>query len=383
MAGPYKPYSKREYLNGVVPQIWPPGSLTVSTVYDLTANGFKQRPPYTATAYEASIHRRIDGDAGPYGGSPSPDLEAAATNKAHAKIVSTLGDASQWGSTLTSEGSQLKKLLVGTSVKLLQSARAVRRGQFTQAARILGVEPPVQSSVLVVKRRKSKKDGTYYEKRLVATRSRLVLPSGRTVAKTSANSWLWWSYGVKPLMQDIYNTVDVLQRPDSWTKVKGSSTASSKQSYRAGNESVTVIRKCNVSVSCSVRVVNPNLRLATQLGLVNPVQIINEGIPFSFVVDWFSNLSQYISQWTDFGGLEIAKPVTAVKHQVKGIRVLDPTNYPSGPNRTYHWTRAGESRYLYRRLSMPSVKLRFEYERFEWQRGANAISLLIGLLPKK
>lgn len=136
----------------------------------------------------------------------------------------------------------------------------------------------------------------------------------------------------------------------------------------------TSISDCKVTIAANVRVKNPNLWLANQLGLINPVQMVNEGIMFSFVLDWFSNLSQVISQMTDFVGLEIADPVTSEKSSV----TYDMFNTGDFEDPIANSTR--KSTTLLRTLSIPPARLRLAYERFSWRRGANAISLLVQFL---
>jgi hypothetical protein len=169
---------------------------------------------------------------------------------------------------------------------------------------------------------------------------------------------------VKPLVGDIYNGMDVLTREVPWTRIKASGSASSTST----NGSSSLSTKTSVRLQVNVRVANPNLWLANQLGLINPVQWINEGIPFSFVIDWFSNLSQIIMQMTDLVGLEIERPVNTSK-SVATRSVYDSYLGASSNQRTI----------ILRGSTIPTAKLRFAYERFQWQRGANAISLLVGL----
>lgn len=61
-----------------------------------------------------------------------------------------------------------------------------------------------------------------------------------------------------------------------------------------------------------VRVTNPNLLLASRLGLTNPASIAWELVPFSFVVDWFGTVGEFLASWTDFDGLEFIQPMTTI-----------------------------------------------------------------------
>jgi hypothetical protein len=243
------------------------------------------------------------------------------------------------------------------------AANAVRRGRLPEAAKILGFHPPVKV-VNKSYRRKRRKDGTYSKRTLPV--EVWVMPDGKRVVKSLGNKWLWYSYGVKPLCQDIYNGMDVLTRPTPDMRISVSGTAGESQNV-GGFYETRYVFKSSVRIAASVRVDNPNLWLANKLGLINPVQMFIEGVRLSFVVDWFSNLSQIVNQMTDFAGLLITRPVTTSKHEVKVFE-----RHPD-----YNVRMDKERIILKRELFIPEARLRFAYERFNWQRGLNAISLLV------
>ena len=62
-----------------------------------------------------------------------------------------------------------------------------------------------------------------------------------------------------------------------------------------------------VRVKGEVGVINPNLYLLQQLGLLNPASIAWELVPYSFVLDWFSNIGQVLGQFTAFAGLDTSR----------------------------------------------------------------------------
>lgn len=108
------------------------------------------------------------------------------------------------------------------------------------------------------------------------------------------------------------------------------------------------------------------------MGLANPLQWILEAIPFSFVVDWFSNLSQVVGQWTDFYGYSFERTWRSYKYKATHDQV---TFSPYGGGFS------AEGFVFQRYLDLPKPKLVFAYERFGVERAANAISLLVGFLP--
>lgn len=287
--------------------------------------------------------------------------DIAAQNRAKAKFDDKLGDSSSFGATLTAERKETFGMVVSTVLRCAKAAREVKALRFARAARTLGLP---YREFTVTKRHRVGSKGKY---RYIKTKRRMSeWDNRRAVVKTAASGWLMWSYGVKPLMDDIYNGVDVLQRPNPRERVRGSGRSSAVISG-SGNR---ISSKNTTRFIADVRVVNPNLWTANQLGLINPVSWGLEAIPLSFVVDWFSNLSQVVSQLTDYTGLSLDNPlkiVTTLDHEV-----ISGASARSKSRLTYTRT-----------IEKPSAKLQFAYERFHWQRGLNAISLLIGVLPRK
>lgn len=372
MTAPFVAYSKN-YANTV-------------TYFD-QATGTRQAQPYdTDTVYtrqRVKTNGRFDARNTSWGLKtgvwPSPAMAKAntfATNKARASFVGRLGDSSSFGATLTAEAKGTFSLVVGTILKMGRAARAIKRLDFPTAARELGL-PYIERTIS--KRNSVKgRNGRRYLKRI---RYRVFrLPNGREVQKTLANGWLMWSYGVQPLMADVYNGMDLLTRPLPSERVHGFGSSSAGYANNGGGGSTWKYSNewsTTVSVRCAadVSVNNPNLWLANKMGLINPLQWVNEAIPFSFVLDWCSNLSQMIGQCTDFAGLTISKPCTTV------LETNKQTQWNEGPPPAYTATALQST--FWRNLSIPTAKLVFGYERFGWQRGLNAISLLVGFLPRK
>lgn len=357
-------------------------------VYNKHVIGFRQEAPYTVnTTMESYTYRLLSGmwyDADSWSWNDNSDFKGtttAATNKARAKFVQKLGDSSSFGATLTAERKETWALVVSLITKCALAAKQVSRMQLLAAAKTLGL-PYSERTVRTVRYRRGG-DSTRLVNGVWRRRGRRYISRHREMNwgqgwhyRTAASGWLMWSYGVKPLASDIYNGMDVLQRPTPELRVRGFGRADARESTSSGNHQYWGKYLYEVSVtvgiSADVRVNNPNLWLLNKLGLVNPAQWINEAIPFSFVADWFSNLSQVISQMTDFVGLTVSNPVST---RLSTCRETF-TNYDV----PYNYSK--EAKIFRRTLEIPTAKLQFAYERFEWQRGLNAISLLIGFLPK-
>lgn len=363
MVAPFRQYTEQVSHSHLYRLPW--GSYIAVTDVDIWQQGIRQKGPFVDTAYKTVIKRGETPYVQNFPDSYVRRDEQAAINAARSKFVSMLGDSSSFGATGTAERQSTWGTVVSSITNALLAAKAVSRGQLGKAADILGFHPPTVTKVRKVGKRKRK---------TVRTENHWVMPDGRHVAQSAGNKWLWYSYGVKPLVSDIYNGMDILTREAPWKRVMATGFSSSKTGP-TGSYQTVVSSKTSVRISADIRVANPNLWLANQLGLLNPVQWINEAIPFSFVIDWFSNLSQIIMQMTDFVGLEIARPITASKCYAHMTQVISDFEFGLASN--------SNMTVFERTLAIPTAKLRFAYERFQWQRGANAISLLVQFLPKK
>lgn len=151
-----------------------------------------------------------------------------------------------------------------------------------------------------------------------------VTPKGASRKKSFAGNWLEYQLGWVPMVMDIGNAVEVVQSPLKEQYARGAKsglipmlnlqTPQNLVRDVTGDwiewefrETVTFSRQI-FAQGCQVAVNNPNLWLANQLGFVNPATVAWEVIPFSFVVDWFINVEQFLSSGTDFLGLTVQNP---------------------------------------------------------------------------
>lgn len=350
--------------------------------------GQKQKPPYNLMCEVWNLRWLVEyADVKPanqfpnvkswvsdfYAQAGDSRLETKATNLAYTRMVSQLGDASSLGATLTAERRETWGMVVTIIERALRAARNIRKLNFAAAARDLGLP---------------------YHERTVVRRHPIRLPNGKTrvyrirrkqfrwhdgrwYAKELGSGWLMFSYGVRPLCQDIYNGIDLLQREFPYYRARGGAKLDTRK-FKVLQRNWTKIFSAEISVSqsVSVRVRNPNLWIANRLGLVNPAQWALEGIPFSFVVDWFSNLSSVVGSFTDFVGLEVNNP--CINRRMTWVE----ENAYTGDSANYARWRKRRDDYQ-RSLGIKMPVLTFAYERFQWQRGLNAISLLLQFMKGK
>lgn len=122
--------------------------------------------------------------------------------------------------------------------------------------------------------------------------------------KQAGNAWLIWVYGVKPTMQTIYDATK-FNRDHYLNEVKvfeGKATRVTSKDIFVDNwpDEGGWSSTCKVKTSCraqfKVRMKIPDnaLTSAARLSSLNPASIAWELMPWSFVIDWFFNVGDYL-----------------------------------------------------------------------------------------
>jgi hypothetical protein len=205
-----------------------------------------------------------------------------ATNKCYENLISKLGDSSMWAVNLA-EQKQSMSMIVNRLNQIRLFTYHLRRAQFPAAARAIKLA---------------------------------VVPHGVSKAKAFGNNFLEYHFGWEPLLKDIHAGVESFLNPHLPGK-----RAISGRGSAVGDTFVPPIpvifvsgyattETAKVRMGAAIAVDNPNLHLASQLGLVNPLSVAWELVPFSFVVDWFANVGQVLSSYTDFAGCTLSGAYT-------------------------------------------------------------------------
>lgn len=208
--------------------------------------------------------------------------------KAYGRLVGKLDEEhvfrSALGTTLAESGEAVK-LMVQRLVSLRKAYQALRRGKFGDFLRALNIRPQPKH------------------------KSRWSRP------KDASALWLEYWFGWAPLVSDIQDTIDVLEHRDLETRVfrivgraRGEWTGYESNTYSSvylHREFSNLTFEHRLRLQADVIISNPNLYLANRLGLVNPTAVLWEIVPFSFVVDWFVKVGNWIENYTSWVGLEI------------------------------------------------------------------------------
>lgn len=217
-----------------------------------------------------------------------PSQVTLAKNRSWDKLLEKIrGDTSALG-TAALEGREAFEMVADRVTGLYRAYRALRKGDFRRFLRELSCEPKRKHRSVV-----------------------------RTASNEASGLWLEYWFGWSPTVQDIGSAAIALSVNPVLASVKERGTASfhirDQRSWASGisaRKHSTVVHGL-VRQGAEFRLTNANLFLASRLGLVNPVAIAWELVPFSFVVDWFTRFGSYLEGFTDLAGLEVVRPWSA------------------------------------------------------------------------
>lgn len=120
------------------------------------------------------------------------------------------------------------------------------------------------------------------------------------------NNWLRWQYGWKPLCKDLYEIHQQLTRglnkPHIFSVRKSASSSLSGKWTQLGL-ACSGTTKFTANVCITAALTDEFLAKANNYGLVNPLSLGWELIPYSFVVDWFMPIGNTLASLSAPAGL--------------------------------------------------------------------------------
>lgn len=272
-------------------------------------SGYKSKDmrPFKPTVYSKVVSQtaRLDSMAKcvaadssyAYTQSSSPQATAMveqAKRKAHFWLKDKIFTRAALGTTL-GERREAIELMVQRLKSLRDAFQALRKGRFGDFLKALNTRPK--------KRHK---------------RTRWTRP------KDAASLWLEYWFGWSPLIADIYAVIDVMQGAFPPVDVIATSGSRGKISFSSVQNPDWLYNIYNLDVKARATyrakayISNPSLFLANQLGVINPASVAWELVPFSFVVDWFVPVGDFLNSYTDWVGVELEEKQLAVKLTLKG-----------------------------------------------------------------
>lgn len=151
-----------------------------------------------------------------------------------------------------------------------------------------------------------------------------------TQSAYAASSWLELQFGWLPILADIYKHIqfmnDRLKDPNAspWMSFAGYSSGTFKgvPNFTNGDPSThfaymgitpSVTMNYKYGITATFKVADATIDTLNAIGLLNPLQVVWELVPFSFVIDWFLPVGDWVNGLSATAGLEHIESCNSVK----------------------------------------------------------------------
>lgn len=149
----------------------------------------------------------------------------------------------------------------------------------------------------------------------------------RVRPKDAPNHWLEYSYGWVPLVQDVHDALEfnsnnepivhLAKRVRQRRKFVRISGVSRGNVYWTTTTDFTQVHR--VSVGADIKIANPTLGFLTQFDISNPASLAWDLMPYSFVVDWFIPVGDWLRMQQARVGVTFVNPYTVHKSYIRYV----------------------------------------------------------------
>lgn len=293
-------------------------------------------------------------------------LKPRALNRARQAFISACREGRQTsiGASL-GELDQALKMIGDRAAQLLNFGRNLRRGRFQRAASCLGFRiPPKQITHL---------------KRV----------------KSLGDQWLELHFGWVPLLGDIHDGMKLISEPLSsdgpcYGRGRAMESLSNKQVYSFSDGSqltkkwVSGTFEALAELRGDTRLTNPNLDLLQNLGLINPVSVAWELVPFSFLVDHVVGIGDFLESFSDEVGWDCTNLGQSTLSVCRGGNEQMRSWTGDGETLKWSWSLGGNAAVMQRSFpgSIPPYTLTFTnpFTGLSAPRAATYIALLLQVM---
>lgn len=296
--------------------------------------------------------------------------------KATSNLLKNLRDSSFNAAQALAERQQTANLVASTATKVAKAISNLRKGNFPGAARDLGVLP-------------KKRAGRRFNSEYIVDQ-----------AKATGNGWLELQYGWKPLLSDVYGAMETLAKSNSQgnpntvffrrsgrAKRKEEKTAITNQLSGSLVGFDNLIRsytaECQVRTGVVFSKSSAPLASLASVGITNPALLAWELLPYSFVVDWFLPIGNYLESLDATNGLTFYSGYITTYRKFHAITSKEASfSTSSGYQQTQRWDREEQVKVWVTRTplgSFPSLPFPSFKNPLSTSHVASAMALLLQL----
>lgn len=156
--------------------------------------------------------------------------------------------------------------------------------------------------------------------------------------KNAHNLWLEYSYGWIPLVSDVYDVLEFQKKNAPTARIRKKMRSGQNNSYEASQpdfhceiRTTHDIRTQHVAaVGAKVRIEDAGWAFLNQFDISNPLSLAWELLPYSFVVDWFIPVGDFLRIQNSLAGVTLVNPYSVSKTLIKyncTVRIV-PSNSP-------------------------------------------------------
>lgn len=303
--------------------------------------------------------------------------ESAARSRAITKMLMRLKDSKFNAAVAYNEAGQVHRLIGDSARKIAKALVDLRHGHLRLAMEGFGLSV-------------SKRAAARYRKAMNRAADK------DSIDTVLAQGVLMVQYGIRPLMSDVVGAAELFAQkvtPEAAADLRTSSTVfiNEKQAATASgslafpeefwNGSFSAITTGSVRVSCKIQYTrgNETLHTLSQLGLTNPALVVWEAVPWSFVIDWFLPVGNWISSLDATLGLSFKSGCISTQREYTHARSQAVAGYVVTSNSVTTKERQFTREILsgFPSPSLPSFKNPASLEH-----ALNGIALLVGLRNK-
>lgn len=209
--------------------------------------------------------------------SGKPSWGAATRNQAYSRFKNkAVGETSALG-VLAGERRQAYGMMANRALGLYKGVRSLRKGDFRGFLNDISANP----------KRKH--------------RNKIAVG-----ADEASRIFLEYHFGWAPTVSELYGFTETLTKELPAGRYSGSAKLTRTEEETFQSLFNTATGTYRVRTGATVILTNPDMFLLQSMGLANPVSVLNELTPFSFVLEWFVKYGAVVDALTDFVGCSLS-----------------------------------------------------------------------------